>query len=137
MPAFSSVTLNDGQATPVAHVFQPNSLVGELASFQDRSGGIALGYPVITILAADAAKGSAVAKVRAKIVVPILETVTGSSTGGFAPAPEKAMDLTADMLFLIPIRSTLAHRKDLLAYSKNLLSNALMTALVETQEKIY
>jgi len=137
MPAFGNLVLNDGQATPVAHTFGPNVLDGELASYQDRSGGIALGYPVVTIMASDPAKGGSVAKVRAKIVLPVLETVTGSSTGGFAPAPTKAYDLTADMTFFLPQRSTLAQRKDILAYAKNFLSNALATALIETQEKIY
>jgi len=137
MPAFSTITLNDGQATPVAHSFSPNVLNGELATYQDRVGGIALGYPVVSLTSTEPNKNSRVAKVRAKLVVPVLETVTGSSTGGFAPAPTRAYDLTADMTFFLPERSTLAQRKDILAYAKNLLSNAIMTNLVETQDKVY
>lgn len=137
MPAFASLTLNDGQTTPVAHTFAPNVLNGELATYADRSGGISLGYPVISIMATEPSKGSRISKVRAKIVLPVLETATGTTSGGFAPVPTKAFDLTADITFFIPERSSLQNRKDILAYAKNLLGNAIATSLVETQDKIY
>lgn len=137
MPAFANVVLNDGQATPVAHTFGPNVLNNELASYQDRSSGISLGYPVLTVTASDPKSPNGVSKVRMKVVVPILETATGTSTGGFAPAPTKAYDLTYDGTFFLPARATLAQRKDIRAYAQNLLANAITTALVETQEKVY
>jgi hypothetical protein len=137
MPAFANIVLNDGAGTPVAHTFAPNTLVGTLSTFADRSGGIAVGYPVISISSVSPSKTSRLYKVRAKIVMPVLEVVNSSTYSGITPAPTKAYDMTADMTFFIPERSTLQQRKDILAFAKNFLSNAVATALVETQETVY
>jgi len=137
MPAFAAITINDGAATPVAHTFSPNKLIGPAGDFEDRSGGIKSGYPVIKITANDPKPGSTISKVDVEITVPTLETATGSTSGGFAPVPTKAYDCRFVGTFFLPVRSSLQNRKDLRAYVKNLLTHSLITDVVETQEKLY
>lgn len=137
MGVFASIWLDNGEAVPVNHHFDPNTLTGTVSTFADRSGGISVGYPNITIMTSVPSKTSRLYKVRAKIVLPVLETVTASTYNGITPAPTKAYDLTAVAEFFLPERATLAQRKDIRAFMSNLLANAVMTDLVETQETIY
>lgn len=137
MPAFAAITINDGQATPVAHTFSPLTLIGSEASFVDRSGGITVGFPKVTVNSLPPSKTSRLTKVRVKVVMPVMEVVNSSTYNGITPAPTKAYDMTFDGMFFLPERSTLADRKNINAYAKNLLANALLTALVETQETVY
>lgn len=137
MPAFTALTINDGLATPVAHTFAQKTLIGTEATYVDRSSGITVGYPTVVVNSMPPTKTSRLSKVRMKVVLPVLEVVNASTYNGITPAPTKAYDLTFDAMFFLPERCTLAQRKDILAYAKNLLANALTTALVETQETIY
>lgn len=137
MPAFTALTINDGQTTPVVHTFAQKTLIGTEATFVDRSGGITVGYPTVVVNSMPPTKTSRLSKVRMKVVLPVLEVVNASTYNGITPAPTKAYDLTFDAMFFLPERCTLAQRKDILAYAKNGLSNALLTSLVETQETIY
>lgn len=137
MPAFTALTINDGLATPVAHTFAQKTLIGTEATYVDRISGITVGYPSIVVNSMPPTKTSRLAKVRMKVVMPVLEVVNASTYNGITPAPTKAYDLTFDAMFFLPERCTLAQRKDILAFAKNLLANALTTSLVETQETIY
>lgn len=137
MPAIGNIVINDGASTPVAHTFAPVTILGTMASYADRSSGISVGYPTITASLTAPSKTSRLYKARLKVVFPVLETISNSTMSGIAPAPTKAYDLTADMTFLMPERSTLQDRKDILALAKNLLANAVTTALVENNETIY
>lgn len=137
MPAFTALTINDGLATPVAHTFAQKTLIGTEATYVDRSSGITVGYPTVVVNSMPPTKTSRLSKVRIKVVLPVLEVVNASTYNGITPAPTKAYDLTFDAMFFLPERCTLAQRKDILAYAKNLLANALTTSLVETQETIY
>lgn len=137
MPAFQAMTLNDGLATPASHVFDPLTLIGNEAKYVDRATGITVGYPIVTIQTSQPTKTSRLSKVRAKVVMPVLEVVNASTYNGITPAPTKAYDMTCDLVFFLPERSTLQDRKHILAFTKNLLAHALMTSLVQTQETIY
>lgn len=137
MPSFSAITLNDGLAAPVAHTFAPLTLIGNEAKFVDRSSGITVGYPMVSLVTTQPSKNSRLSKVRMKVVVPVLEVTNASTYNGITPAPTRAYDLTADCVFFLPERCTLAQRKDLLAFVKNLLASSVSTAVIETQETIY
>jgi hypothetical protein len=137
MPQIGNIVINDGATTPVAHTFGPVGITGPLASYADRVGGISVGYPIITASLVNPSKTSRNYKARLKIVMPVLETISNSTMSGIAPAPTKAYDLTADITFIMPERSSLQNRKDILAFAKNLLANAVTTALVENNETVY
>lgn len=137
MPAFSSIIINDGLATPVARTFAPLTLIGSDAKFVDRSGGITVGYPAIAVSVMTPSKTSRLTKVRMKLTYPVMEVVNAATYNGITPAPTKAYDMTFDAMFFLPERSTLQDRKHILALAKNMLAHATATALIETQETIY
>jgi hypothetical protein len=57
---------------------------------------------------------------------------------GIQPAPTLAYNLIATVELVLPERSTLQQRKDLLAYVKNALSNtAVIPPAVENFETVY
>lgn len=131
MAQFADLTVNDGQATPVAHTFKARNLTGGLAKWQDISGGIALGFPTITAMVREPNANNANYKCTVNVIVPVLETISGSSYAGITPAPQKAYDAVARLEFILPSRSTTAVRKDLLAYVKNVLAHAVFTGMVQ------
>lgn len=137
MPALAVVNLTDAAATPVVHAFTPQSLTGNMAQYADLSGGIAVGYPKLTITVIPPSKTSRLNKVRMKLVLPVLETISNSTFSGIAPAPTRAYDMTAEGLFFCPERSTLQNRKDIRAMFLDLIGEALTTSLIETQEALY
>jgi hypothetical protein len=137
MAAIASVVINDGQATPVAHTFAPVNIVGDVAKWADRSGGIALGYPIITQSLRMPTSGSRMYKLTQRIVVPTLEVTSPSTMTGIQPAPTLAYNLMCNVDWLLPERSTLQERKNLKAFLKNLLAHANTTTASEDFETVY
>lgn len=139
MTAIAALALNDGQATPVSHTFSPVSIdVAGVARWADRSGGIALGFPVISFTLRAPTKQSRNYKLTAKVVTPVLEVTSPSTATGIQPAPTKAYDITFNVEATLPERSTLQQRKDAYAFLKNFLANAtVMQAAIENFEAVY
>ncbi|YP_010769651.1 coat protein [ssRNA phage SRR6960803_9] len=139
MTAFANITLNDGQAPPVAHTFIPRRIDQGVAKWQDTSGGIAVGFPTITASLREPIKGSKspVYKATIKIVYPVLETVSNSTYSGIAPAPTKAYDCVGTVELLLPERAVLQDRKNLRAYVANVLTQVDIKSLVEDLGMIY
>jgi hypothetical protein len=84
-----------------------------IASWVDRSGGIAIGYPRLTMSVRPPTKASRVYKVTVKLVLPTLEQTSASTMTGIQPAPTKAYDCACIMEFFLPERSTLLERQTL------------------------
>lgn len=84
-----------------------------VAKWVDRAGGIAIGYPALTMSVRPPTKASRVYKVTAKLVLPTLEQTSASTASGIQPAPTKAYDCTCVMEFMLPERSTLLERETL------------------------
>jgi hypothetical protein len=146
MPALAAITINDGAATPVAHTFNPSGPdKNGVNYFYDRSGGIAVGFPSVSIdlreprpvQAGGASLASRLYRATVKVVYPVLEVTSPTTGTGIQPAPTKSYDMTVRMEFLLPERSTLQNRKDILAFAKNILANANVTSLVQDLESIY
>lgn len=79
----------------------------------DRVGGIAIGYPALTLSVRPPSKVSRVYKVTVKLTQPTLEQTSASTATGIQPAPIKAYDCTFVGEFLLPERSTLVERQQL------------------------
>lgn len=135
MSAIGNIVLNDGQATPVSHTFKPQSATSDLASWTDRSNGISIGMPTLSLSVKGG--GADTSRVKGKVVVPILEVQSNSSLSGFEPAPQIAYQCIGTFELVMPARSTLDARKDLLAFVKNFLSDASVTVAVEEFERPY
>lgn len=138
MAAIAALTLADGQATPVNHTYSPSpDLNSNLPRWEDRSGGIAMGFPVLTMSVRRPTKDYRSYKVHMKVATPILETTSASTASGIPPGPVVSYTLLGNLEFVLPERSTLQQRKDILAYVKNALANAIMTSAVQDFEPVY
>jgi hypothetical protein len=98
----------------VDKTFNPEGFISPgVARWVDRSGGIAIGYPSITMSIRPPTKTSRLYKVVAKVTLPTLEQTSPSTASGIQPAPTKAYDCSCVMEFMLPERSTLAERQAL------------------------
>lgn len=107
-------TLGDA-AIGVNRTFDPEGFqLPGVARWVDRSGGIAVGYPSVTLSVRAPTKASRIYKVSTKITLPTLEQTSASTASGIQPAPTKAYECTGIMDFLLPERSALWERQALL-----------------------
>lgn len=131
MAQIANIVLADGQATPANKTFVPADCTSQLASWTDRSSGINIGFPEVTL---SLSKGSTSSKVFAKVSLPVMEVVSGSD-GGYTPSPKVAYTVIGKVELNLPARSTLQNRKDIQAFIKNLMSQAIITKAVEEFER--
>jgi len=82
-------------------------LQGGIGKWVDRSGGIALGYPTVTMGVRPPTKDSRLTKVSMKFFYPVLETVD-PATGIFGP--KLAYTLQAHVDITVPERATTAEK---------------------------
>lgn len=130
--AFSNIVINDGAATPVAKTFTPVS-ENPVNNFNwaDRSGGVPIGYPHVRLSLKEAGPKGTASILNIEMKLPVLETPTGSTSGGFAPVPTVAHTGRIVFTAYLPTRSTLQNRKDLRALFANLLAHATVTGAFE------
>lgn len=142
MPARANIVINDGQTTPVAHTFNPSE-DGDMDLFEDKVGGIAIGFPLIAIRfrrPVAPANGTAsnasnrVYRVNMNVSVPTMESTSAATGTGIPPAPTVAYIHRCNMEWLLPERGTLQERKNLRAYVYNLLANADIQKVLQDLE---
>jgi hypothetical protein len=132
MSAIAAVTLTDATpVTPVGRVFIPVDCTPQLATWKNLSSGIAIGQDTFTLSVSETSLNI---NVTAKLVTPVLETVSGD-VGGYAPTPKVAYEPFATIKYVLPRRSTLQQRKDLKAMLIDLISESVMTVAVEDHNK--
>jgi hypothetical protein len=134
MADFVTFTLDDAEATPVTHTFDPASHQDGIAIWEDRVDGIPVGYPTISMSMKRPTRARNSYKVMAKIALPTLEQA--SSGGVFVPPPTKAYDNLAVVEFIMPARSTTQERKNLLKYLVGALALDQLKFMVEYTESV-
>jgi hypothetical protein len=87
-----------------------------IAKWCDRRSGIPEAYPALTFTLRPPTRTSRVFRIFAKFVYPVLESNLGPSAAGITPGPTRAYELTANIEFLIPDRSTAADRQVFYSY---------------------
>lgn len=137
MAAIAPITVADGKATPENHTFNPIETVPPLFRENGDTTIPADGQNAVVMAMRPAQGISGVHKTSLTLRVPVLETVSGSTIGGYTPSPAVAYFMQAKVEFLLPARTTGAQRKDLRVLMQNLLANAQVVALVDTLEKPY
>lgn len=133
MPTFQRIALANGQATPVVHNFDPanNDADGlkRVLSYEDRVSGSPISYGRLTVNVNGA---TPVRTVRIQFRLPTLEAVIGAAPTGYQPAPKEAFYESVVLEFKTHQRGTVDGRKDLLAYAKEVLSNAdIVSVLID------
>lgn len=135
MAARAVISILDGLATPVAHSFSPCSGDGNVPGvsvieYEDRVGGITVGFNRIHIATRKPTPNNKNHKVTITVKRPTLEVLSNSTVSGIAPAPVPAYDVVFKGEFTLPQRSDLAARRDLLAYVRNLLAHITVTQAI-------
>jgi hypothetical protein len=138
MAAQGNLVLANGEGTPVNKTFSSRGKTSDQSGqavfkWQDITSGIAIGFPTITFAMRESASKYDVDK---RIMTPVLETISGDA-GGYTPAPKIAYTLMSREQFVLPVRSTTAQRKDLLAFSKNLNDDAVIESAVWNLESVW
>lgn len=100
---------SDATFSPVGYV------APGVAKWANRSGGIPVGYPVVTLQLRGPTQSSRVYKATMKLVVPTLEVTSPSTATGIQPAPTKAYDITMIVEAIFPERCTEAERRTALS----------------------
>lgn len=133
MAVFANIVLNDGAATPVAHTFAVKSNDNSVTTFEDRVGGVPIGYGKLIFRTSETSEQRTV---KVDIVVPVLEAVSGANAAGFTPPAKVAYQNIGKLEFRTSLRSTLQQRKDLVAYVKNVAALTLVSSIVADSENI-
>lgn len=135
MPQNNTITIKDGAATPVDHVFYPTGIdATNVASFQERVSGVPVGSPSITWRVRGPSSSSPVYKVSGKLSLPKLVTVTGSD-GKTVSVVDYVSLATVELM--LSERSTKQERKDLRVELSNLLINTAIASTVDDLENFW
>jgi hypothetical protein len=116
----SATVATDGNLAP-AGILLPTGV----ARWFDRRSGIAEAYPTLTFSQRPPSRTSRVFRTQAKFVYPVLESNLGPAASGVVPGPTRAYELTANLEFIVPDRSTAADRQVFWSYIIGLLVKKL------------
>lgn len=134
MPAFTTLVINDGATTPVAHTFTPNGPNPKdptVSRFKE-SAGTPIGDKTLTVSLREATSSR---KVRAVFALPIMitEVINGNSSS--------RVDHTnfVEVIATFHEKSTPQERKDAMAYVSNLTipSHAVMGKVFQDLESFW
>lgn len=125
MTAITTLTINDTQATPVAHVFGHKSHTANELVLVDTTAGLhALARPTLSI-AKLPSKDRNVRKLRTRIVLPVMETVSGNNAAGYVAEPRKVGESVIVTDFILHNRTSDQGVKDILAYHRGFVSSGI------------
>lgn len=130
MAAIADITLPDGLATPVNHIFSHVSHSKDGVLFRDSTAGFTTLSAPTAELTRLPSRAKNIRRVRARIVVPILEAIVGGTSEGYVAAPRKigAVEVVKD--FIIHERATEQAVKDARAYM-SILTGAALTQFTD------
>lgn len=143
MPQASTVVINDGASTPVAHTFTP---IGKdekgVLWFEQTTpapssplGAKRIGYKQVRAVGnSGLLNGSG--KLVATLAVPTLESL-GTNDAGLTPPPTLAYQEKARLEFDLPERGAKQERKDTRVLLANFLAHAMMIAAVDDLQPTY
>jgi len=131
MAQIANLVLPDGQTTPVNKTFTARRADTQLATWQDLSSGLKIGFPTVTLSVNDSS--SKITRITGRVVVPTLEVISGAD-GGYTPIPRVAYECQAKIEFLLPNRCTLQERKNLHAFLAYFNTGTAFRSAVENYE---
>lgn len=137
MAAIAPITLTDGEATPVDHVFNPISTAPATFRENGATGVPQIGENELTMSIRGTTGNGSVNKARIQLRIPVLEEATGGTSSGYVAAPSVAYYLQANIELMLPSRCTLQQRKNLRTMLVDLLGEAQTVSLVDSLESPY
>lgn len=138
MSNMTSLTIADGQSTPVNHTYDvQNAQVGDKpAVWMDKISGTYQGFSILTSILRRSDTGKAY-RVKLTISVPTLAVTAPASGSGIQPLPTPAYTTRATVEFILPDGCVLQDRKDILAYVRNALSQTIIQDQVTNLSALY
>lgn len=137
MSAIAQIAVADGASTPVTRNFDPLRIDGNVAHWEDRVGGIPVGYGRLALSVIPPSKQSRIYKVRLRMGLPVMEVQLSGTYNGLVPVPSKAFENGVDMTFFCPERAVESQRKDLRVLTMHLLENAIVVQALEKLANVY
>lgn len=135
MSSITTITIADGKATPVNHVYSPVES-GQNSLFRTSDAALPLiGQESIKVSMKKV--NAQVNSVTVALELPALETATAANSSGYTAAPKVAYTNRVTMVFMLPSRGTAAQRTDLRSLAKNLLANAQVIDAVDNLMPAY
>lgn len=114
MAAIANLVAHDGAATAVSHTLVPVSVTREkgkvLAEYREQLVGVPVEAQVRCSLLLERLK-SGVFKTETRVVVPVMETVSGQNAAGYTAAPKVAYENTFVMTGFFHQRSDVTGRR--------------------------
>jgi len=133
-----NVTLTDLATTPVNHVFYPVKMKGDILLWVDRTvTSVPIGQDQLSLFQRPPNKQAKSYKFSWKLAKRTLEQTSPSTGTGIQPQPTLAYENLFSCDVVVHERSTLQERKDLLAQSRDLLNEAINTALIQDFDMIW
>jgi len=143
MPQISTIVINDGAASPVAHTFTPLGKDADGVFWWEQTtpapanklGAKRIGYKQTRELSSKN-QLTASSKVGYSITLPTLETLANNSAG-ITPPPTVSYKEIAYVNMTLAERSLTQERKDTRVLTINLLGHAMAVANIDTLEPSY
>lgn len=123
------LSINDGQATPVAKSFAPERVSPGDSIFTERTAAVSAGFYKLGIGFSAASSRRPTNRVDISLDLPVLATVNGVSTVAYVGRFKG--------YFVLPDTMTAAERADLHAFVANALDNASVKAVVKDLDPMY
>lgn len=131
MPTIKDVSLTLAEGN--IRVFKPKTVAPGSASFEDRSGGVAIGYDQLVVSTEDLPN---VRRVKLHFRVNHIATPTGADAQGFTPGPRLDRYDEVDVIFKANRRSDLSDRGVLVGLVSQALLNSDVLAVLKDEEEI-
>lgn len=129
MPAIGNITVNDGEATPVAHTFSPVTTNGSLAKLANRAASSPIGEETLSVEVINPKATGQAYQVVLKGYDPVTATVEG--------VDQVVKYNSFELRFNLSQLSTTQEAKNLRMIAQNLLANATISAVIDSHEPIY
>lgn len=138
MPAIGTIVINDGQATPVAHTFNPTKqdVQNDQVVYHENGVNTPVAWPKLVIKnvmpSSMNTKGGVVPvyEVDMSLMVPTMESL-GTSDSGYTPQPSVAFYEAGNVRLRLPATGTKQGRKNMRIMLANLLQHATVTSVVD------
>lgn len=129
MAQAAAITINDGQGTPVAVTFSPESISPQASIFTDRTSGVAVGFRRLAVSSKFASVKGGVNRGKFTVEYPVTAVVNGVTTVAYT--------LRASVDVIIPDGASTTERNNLYAFLQNGLANTLVRGGLRDLDPIY
>lgn len=136
MAQIANIVVADGATTPVNHTFVPISSRPS-AMYREQIASLALVGQGVVDISNNSAANASLQRVRVKLALPALETISGENAAGYTASPKVAYTNTVMVEFIMPARGTVQQRKDLRTLVMNLMANAQVIDAVDNLSNPY